>query len=274
MNVTVGDPDGDALTVNWFVDSAPERTDNVPASPNPTVLTLRAETVGSHIVRVDARDSFGALAQCSTTVNVVDGVGPVVTVSSESAEATGPGGAIVNYTATAIDAVDGPRPVTCSQASGTMFPIGSTTVTCTATDLAGNLGTGSGIMTVVDTTRPSITVSDETVEATSPAGAVVNYTVTASDAGDATLTINCSHPSGKRLPHRRHRRDLHRDRRQREQRVRYRHHDRRRHHAAHHQRERRNRRGDEPRRRHGELHGDRQRRRRRHARHQLFPPLG
>ena len=38
-------------------------------------------------------------------------------------------------------------------------------------------------MTVRDTTRPTISVSDETVEATSPAGATVNYTVTASDAG-------------------------------------------------------------------------------------------
>jgi hypothetical protein len=201
VNVTVADQDGDALTVNWFVDTVPERTDNVPASPTPTILTLtRSYTLGSHTIRVDVRDPLGLLDTCSAVVNVVDGAGPVVTVSSETVEATGPGGAIVHYTATAVDAVDGPRPVTCSQASGTMFPLGSTTVTCTATDLSNNTGSGSGVMTVLDRTPPTITVSDETVEAIGPDGAPVNYTVTASDTVDTSLTIVCTKASGSLFP--------------------------------------------------------------------------
>ena len=55
-----------------------------------------------------------------------------------SADATGPAGAAVAFAASATDDVDGPVPVTCSRASGSVFPIGTTTVTCTATDAAGN----------------------------------------------------------------------------------------------------------------------------------------
>jgi hypothetical protein len=42
---------------------------------------------------------------------------------------------------TALDAFDGPVPVTCSPASGSTFPVGKTTVRCAASDLAGNTAT-------------------------------------------------------------------------------------------------------------------------------------
>lgn len=58
-------------------------------------------------------------------------------------------GAIVNYIApTATDAVDGTVPVTCLPASGTQFPIGPTSVTCTAVDTAGNEASSSFTITV------------------------------------------------------------------------------------------------------------------------------
>ena len=39
---------------------------------------------------------------------------------------------------TAIDQVDGPRPVTCNPPSGSIFPGGTTIVTCTSSDTRGN----------------------------------------------------------------------------------------------------------------------------------------
>ena len=64
---------------------------------------------------------------------------PVITVpGSLSADATGPGGAVVDYSASATDSVDGSVPVTCSPESGSTFAIGDTPVRCTATDAAGN----------------------------------------------------------------------------------------------------------------------------------------
>jgi len=63
-------------------------------------------------------------------------------------DATSPTGATAFFTATATDAVDGPTPVLCQPSSGTVFPIGTTTVTCAATDSHSNTGTGTFTVTV------------------------------------------------------------------------------------------------------------------------------
>jgi len=49
---------------------------------------------------------------------------------------------------TATDGVDGPLPLTCAPASGTTFRIGTTRVTRTATDAAGNTASASFNVTV------------------------------------------------------------------------------------------------------------------------------
>jgi len=75
---------------------------------------------------------------------------PVVTVpASLLLEATSAAGAVGTFQASANDDVDGPLPVTCNPASGSTFPLGTTTVTCTATDAAGNSGSASFIVTVL-----------------------------------------------------------------------------------------------------------------------------
>ena len=57
---------------------------------------------------------------------------PVVTTSGNvTTPATGPNGAVANFTASATDAIDGTAPVVCVPASGSTFPLGMTTVTCT-----------------------------------------------------------------------------------------------------------------------------------------------
>jgi uncharacterized repeat protein (TIGR03803 family) len=57
--------------------------------------------------------------------------------------ATAPNGAKVTYTVTATDDSGEPVTITCSPASGSIFPIGTTTVNCTATDASGNVSQGS-----------------------------------------------------------------------------------------------------------------------------------
>ena len=53
--------------------------------------------------------------------------------------ATSTAGVAVTYALPeALYFVDGPRPVTCTPASGSMFPLGQTTVTCAAADGNGN----------------------------------------------------------------------------------------------------------------------------------------
>ena len=57
-------------------------------------------------------------------------------------DAVGPDGAPVSYQATATDNRDRTPVVECSPSSGSMFAIGSSTVSCTATDRSGNAATG------------------------------------------------------------------------------------------------------------------------------------
>jgi HYR domain-containing protein len=74
----------------------------------------------------------------------LDTTPPIISVPVEVvADATGPTGAVVSYAASAEDDVDGPVPVTCNPASGSTFPIGMTSVTCTASDSAGNEASAS-----------------------------------------------------------------------------------------------------------------------------------
>jgi hypothetical protein len=54
-----------------------------------------------------------------------------------------PGDSVVNYSASASDFIEGPLPVTCIPASGSIFPDGTTLVKCSAADSAGNTSTGS-----------------------------------------------------------------------------------------------------------------------------------
>jgi hypothetical protein len=64
-------------------------------------------------------------------------------------EATSGDGAVVTFSATAADDVDGSVPVTFSPTSGSTFPIGTTTVTYSAVDSTGNKSTGTFTVTVV-----------------------------------------------------------------------------------------------------------------------------
>ena len=81
-------------------------------------------------------------------------------------EATGPSGALVNYTVTATDNFDPDPTVVCTPLSGSMFSLGTTTVTCTATDATGNSSSNTFDVTVQDTTPPVLGIPvDVTLEA-------------------------------------------------------------------------------------------------------------
>ena len=57
-------------------------------------------------------------------------------------------GAKVRYSATATDATDGVVPAACLPKSGSLFPVGRTTVTCNPTDSSGNTTTARFVVTV------------------------------------------------------------------------------------------------------------------------------
>jgi hypothetical protein len=73
----------------------------------------------------------------------VDSTPPVFAAHADiNTPATGPAGANVTYTSPAATDDLGVASSACVPASGAMFPVGTTTVACTATDLRGNVGTG------------------------------------------------------------------------------------------------------------------------------------
>jgi hypothetical protein len=104
--------------------------------------------------------SGGLSASCSFRVTVADTVPPTVTCPGNiTADATSPAGAVVNYIAGATDPC-GLASFNCAPAPGSTFPIGSTSVLCSAVDSAGNSNSCTFSITVreVSTNRPPVAV--------------------------------------------------------------------------------------------------------------------
>ena len=124
-----------------------------------------------------ATNSAGVSASASTIVTVRDTKAPKLEVSGhQKVEATGANGAIVSYAVSATDLVDGSVPVSCAPASGSVFPIGSTSVSCRATDKAGNARTEGFNVTVHDRTAPSIVSVTPSVSTLPATGQMVPVT--------------------------------------------------------------------------------------------------
>ena len=158
--------------------------------------------IGTTTVTVTATDAHSNTATRTFTVTVQDTTPPVINPPANIvAEATGPSGAVVAFTATATDLVDGSVAVNSSAASGSTFPIGTTTVTLTATDAHSNTATRTFTVTVQDTTPPVISPPANIVaEATGPSGAAVTFTATATDLVDGNVAVNASPASGSTFP--------------------------------------------------------------------------
>jgi hypothetical protein len=204
VTVTTGDPGG--TTASYGAASA---TDAVAGSPPVTCLPASGSSfgVGTTVVTCSASDGVNTgTANFNVTVNLVDSTPPTLSVpGSISAEATGPAGAAVAFSVTATDLVDPSPTVNCDHSSGSTFPLGSTTVTCTAKDASNNVSAPQSFdVTVADHTAPAFTTIPSgtiTVEAANSSGASYSFTVAASDAVTASPMIVCNHsPSGETYP--------------------------------------------------------------------------
>jgi hypothetical protein len=159
---------------------------------------VRFATAGDHYVRLNITGKSNATGPWNLSADVItlvpDSVPPVVAPLPDlTAEATGPGGAVLTFTGTATDDKDGPQPVQFDPPSGSLFPLGTTIVVALARDLTGNFGGTTFDVTVIDTTPPALALPGNlAVEATGPQGAVVNFTGTATDlvAGDVAVAFN------------------------------------------------------------------------------------
>ncbi len=154
---------------------------------------------GSHVFQVVAVSADGESGP-STFAWTIDTTNPGLP-SNVVAEATSAAGAIVSFTAS--DNLDPAPTLACgAHPSGSTFPLGDTTVTCTATDAAGNTNTGSFTVTVRDTTPPTLAPHIDVIrQQQSAAGALVKYLrPVASDAVDPSPTVNCNPDTGTVFP--------------------------------------------------------------------------
>ena len=129
---------------------------------------------------------YSYTATSAPTTIVIDTVAPSITPPANViVEATSASGATATYgSATVTDATA--TTTTYSKTSGTVFPIGTTTVTVTTRDAAGNTTTASFTVTVRDTTPPAVTITSPAAGQTYDVGQTFTFSYTATDAVGVT----------------------------------------------------------------------------------------
>jgi hypothetical protein len=106
--------------------------------------------LGARSVTITAKDPSNNQSTCTATITVLANGGPTFTVPANvTIPATSDNGAPYSYALPlATDSTGGHPTVTCTPASGSTFPIGTTTVTCSSADRSANLTTHSFTVTV------------------------------------------------------------------------------------------------------------------------------
>lgn len=97
-----------------------------------------------------ASNSCGASSTCTQIVSVVDTVAPSLCCPNDITIIANcmSNSAVVNWKVKVTDNCSSGLVATCNPPSGSSFPVGTTTVSCTATDACGNVGTCSFKVTV------------------------------------------------------------------------------------------------------------------------------
>ena len=161
---------------------------------------------GTTTVTCTATDAVALTGSCTFTVTTVAACSITCPANVTQANDANQCGAVVNYPAPTT--TGSCSTVICSPPSGSFFPVGTTTVTCTeGNTLAGSgrsaqrMAVGGGgiscgfTVTVQDTQAPTITCpANQSVNGSGPT--VVNYTVPTPSDNCPGATVSCVPPSG------------------------------------------------------------------------------
>jgi hypothetical protein len=148
-----------------MVTDSASATDDKDGSIAPTCVPPSGNrfALGHTTVTCSVADSAGNVGRASFTVTVVDTAAPAVTapgggsLADVTVTATSAAGARVAFTVGANDIVDGTLTPVCTPASGSLFAVGTTQVTCTAADESGNAGSATFHVTVTANPVPNPT---------------------------------------------------------------------------------------------------------------------
>jgi hypothetical protein len=158
QDATATDVDSGIASYSWIKVSGPGVITFDPTDVEDT--NISADTEGIYIAKLTVQDVAGNTAS-STFSFTWDITPPVLTVPpTQTFEATGPATAPALELATATDNLDASPVVDYSPKAGEgTYTLGTTPITWTATDAAGNVSTGSSDVIIVDTTSPTITLN-------------------------------------------------------------------------------------------------------------------
>lgn len=187
-----------------FVVSA---SDNCSKAP---IVCIPAEgsafSVGTTTVTCTSADATGNQSSCSFTVTVSDAAPPSI-VCPPVVQAAITGNSCSTAVAFTVNSTDncGAATVQCIPGSGSTFPLGTTTVTCTASDTSGNVATCSFPVVVTDATPPTLTCpANVTLTATQvngcTPGATANYAAPSGADNCTGASVVCVPASGSFFP--------------------------------------------------------------------------
>ncbi|MBI1804857.1 MAG: HYR domain-containing protein [Ignavibacteriae bacterium] len=194
------DPGTCSATVSF---SDPSVSDNCPGVGAPTCNPESGSSFpkGTTKVTCSVTDAHSNTASCSFNVTVNDTEKPILSACpKDTSLSTGnPAGEVVTYQApTATDnCPNNLGNVACNPPSGSTFPVGTTTVTCTVSDRAGNSASCTFHVEVIlctITCRRDTTIPNDAGQC----GAIFQFADPVASAGCGTVT--CSPPSGNSFP--------------------------------------------------------------------------
>ena len=176
-----------------FADPGATAADNCGGSiPVSVAGSVDVNTPGVYTLTYNATDASGnAAAPVTRTVTVVDTTAPVVTRNGAAVVTVECHTSYTEQGATAADSCDASVPAAVS-GSVNVNAVGSYTVTYTATDDAGNTGTATRTVNVVDTTAPVVTLNGANPMTVVKGSAFVNPGATATDSCAGPLPVTSS----------------------------------------------------------------------------------
>jgi HYR domain/Immunoglobulin domain/Immune inhibitor A-like, MAM domain len=144
--------------VNYQVEASDDCSTNVSLvcdPPSGSVFPL-----GTNWVNCTATDETGRSNQCQFVVRVMADTEPpqLTCPTNRVVDLMDTNGALVFFTAEAVDNADGNLPVTCTPPSGSWFPPGETTVLCFSEDACGNRAECSFPVIVQPLTAPVLNI--------------------------------------------------------------------------------------------------------------------
>lgn len=147
---------------------------------------------------VNVRHQSGLTGNCNPPALPTINCPPNITQQT-----TDPAGTAVTYAAPTATSPNGSVTVVCTPASGSMFPVGTTAVNCTATDAANQTATCSFAVTVNYSPlgTPTIACPGDIVQRTTePTGKAVTFAAPTASSPNGSVTVVCTPASGSLFP--------------------------------------------------------------------------